>query len=356
MRTETTPFADRYPLLVVIISAVVASLIHFPEIIALLDIYGRNTLFPGITFTDVFSEVLFTFVSLLLLYGANAILFRFQQARTRVTWWKLMLAFVLTWAMSSLLGQLFVYLHHHFAIPAIDAMVHQYLHPVRDFVMATIVTGSTYVIHVLRQRQAVLIENEQLHAENILNQYEALKNQLNPHMLFNSLNTLRSLVRESPDKAQLYIQELSKVLRYTLQGNEAQTVTLIEEMEFVKAYRFLLEMRYEDNLQFDIAPLDEYGSFHIPPMAIQMLIENAVKHNEISNRKPLTIRIFACIDNFLCISNSIQPKLTPSAPTHVGLANLDKRYHLICHEGIQISNDSEIFRVRIPLISKTANI
>lgn len=350
MKKSSVFCPDRYIVPAVAISAGVALLIHFPEIVSLSDWYGVNTLFPGITVADVASEVVFTFLSLLFLFALNAVLFRLDRPNEFPAWWKVGVAFVFTWIVSSLLGQVFVWMHHGLDIPAVDALVHQYLHPVRDFVMATVVTGSTSMIRLVRRQQSVQIENEQLHAENILNQYEALKNQLNPHMLFNSLNTLRSLVRESPEKAQVYIQELSRVLRYTLQGNEAQTVTLKEEMEFVKAYLFLLQMRYEDNLRFDLALDSGYESYCVPPMAVQMLIENAVKHNEISKRNPLTVRIATDGDGCLEVTNRLQPKLTPGIDTGIGLANLDKRYRLIYKQGIGIYTTGGRFRVCIPLI------
>ena len=189
-------------------------------------------------------------------------------------------------------------------------------------------------------------------AENLRNQYEVLKNQLNPHMLFNSLNTLRSLVRENQDKAQDYIQELSRVLRYTLQSNESQCVSLREEMEFVSAYIFLLKMRFENNLQFDIQISNAYEEYLLPPMAVQVLIENAVKHNEISNRKPLTIHITTDDNGNLSISNDIQPKWTATSGTGIGLANLAKRYRLLFKRDIQITEDRE-FTVCIPLIEKS---
>ena len=350
-RNKEELFADRYLLLVFVIAAGVASLIHFPEIISLSGRYGKDTLFPGIRGVDVFSEVFFTFVSLLVLFGINAFLFRFTRRNTPFAGWKVLLGFVATWLASSLLGQLFVFLHHRYQIPAIDATVHQYLHPVRDFVLSTVATGSVYMIVLIRQKQQVLVENEQLHAENILTQFEALKHQLNPHMLFNSLNTLRSLVRESPVKAQSYIQELSRVLRYTLQGNDTQTVSLKEELDFVKAYCYLLEMRYEENLRVEIVASERFGSYRVPPMSVQMLVENAVKHNEISNRHPLVIRIVTEEDEWLSVYNRLQPKLTPVTDTRIGLANLDKRYRLLYKQGIHIFNDTELFRVRIPLIS-----
>lgn len=341
---------DKYFLSTVIISVMVAVLIHFPESVSLFDRFESHTLFPGMKFADVANEILFTFLSLLILFAVNTRLFHFNQASNRVTAAKLLLSFVLTWILSNLLGQVFVFMHRTFDIPAIDAMVHHYLHPLRDFIMACLVTSSCYIIYLIRRQQLVLIENEQLQAENIRNQYEMLKNQLNPHMLFNSLNTLRLLVRENQDKAQDYIQELSRVLRYTLQSNESQKVSLREEMEFTSAYIFLLKMRFESNLRFDIQIDKSFEDYYLPPMAVQMLIENAVKHNEISDRKPLTIHVATQAEGYLSVSNQIQPKRTPVAGTGIGLVNLSKRYRLLFKQEVQITED-ENFSVNIPLIS-----
>ena len=340
---------DKYVLAVVVISVVVAFLTHFPELISLFDHSGQNSLFSGMSMTDVANEIFFTFVSLLILFAMNTVLFGFNRPTARITCGKMILSFVLTGFASNLLGQGFVFLHHQFDIPAIDAMVHHYLHPLRDFIITCIVTGSCYMIHLIRKSQQVSVENEQLRSENLVNQFEALKNQLNPHMLFNSLNTLRSLIRETPDKAQDYLQELSRVLRYTLQGNECMSVTLREEMEFVSAYNFLLKMRYEDNLEFDIRIEEEAETLQLPPMSVQLLIENAVKHNEISNRHPLVIRV-CTIGKQLTVSNPIQRKKTASGGLQIGLANLAKRYSLLFKEEIEVREDNNTFIVTIPLI------
>ena len=340
---------DKYILAVVVISVVVAFLTHFPELISLFDHSGQNSLFSGMSMADVANEILFTFVSLLILFAMNTVLFGFNRPTARITWGKMILSFVLTGFASNLLGQGFVFLHHQFDIPAIDAMVHHYLHPLRDFIITCIVTGSCYMIHLIRKSQQVSVENEQLRSENLVNQFEALKNQLNPHMLFNSLNTLRSLIRETPDKAQDYLQELSRVLRYTLQGNECMSVTLREEMEFVSAYNFLLKMRYEDTLEFDIRIEEEAETLQLPPMSVQLLIENAVKHNEISNRHPLVIRV-CTTGKQLTVSNPIQRKKTASGGLQIGLANLAKRYSLLFKEEIEVREDNNTFIVTIPLI------
>lgn len=346
---KTLPvFRGRFTLSMVIISAVVGILIHFPEVLSLSDQF--HELFPGMRMVDVVNEVLFTFVSLLILFGVNTKIFHINDSMAKVTIWKVLLSFVLMWVISSMLGKLFVLLHQHFDIPAIDAMVHHYLHPIRDFVMAGIVTGSCYIIHLVQKEQRMVVENQELRTESILNQYQVLKNQLNPHMLFNSLNTLQSLIREAPDKALNYTQELSHVLRYTLQSDGSKGVPLSEEMTFVEAYAFLLKMRYEGNLEFEISVSENLHTCLVPPMAVQVLVENAVKHNEISNRKPLIIDIKTLAEGMLCVTNPVQSKLTPVAGTGIGLDNLSKRYRLLFNKDIQIYDENGIFSVRIPLI------
>lgn len=337
---------NKYACIVGIISLMVAVLIHLPEMLAL---SGDEVLFPGMKAADVINEMVFTFISLILLFIMNARIFRFNMGMVNITRKQLIVAAILTWVASNLLGKGFVFLHHHFDIPAIDAMLHHYLHPLRDFIMTCIVVISSYLIYLSRKNQLMLLDNQQLRTENLVNQYEALKSQLNPHMLFNSLNTLYSLIREDETKAQNYVQELSKVLRYTLQDNESHVVTFDEEMKFVHSYIYLLKMRYEDNLRFDIS-LDPEAQYHkLPPMAIQLLIENAVKHNEISNRKPLVISIRAT-DKEVTVWNHLQPKLTNDNSTQKGLDNLSKRYRLLFRKDIEVKTDKDRFTVILPLI------
>lgn len=353
MRLGVISIRERFLLFPVVISAAVAVLIHFPELVSLFDVFESHTLFPGMDLLDVLSEVFFTFISLLILFGVTMWFFHLNNLSTRISGLKIIGSFFLIWILSSLLGKSFVFFHHTLGLPAIDAMVHHYLHPLRDFIITSMVIGSCYMLYLIRRQQQVVIENQQLRAENILNQYEALKNQLNPHMLFNSLNTLRSLVRENQERAQEYIQQLSNVLRYTLRSNEAQSVTLEEEMEFMSAYLFLLKMRFEDNLHFEINISHLLDMHHLPPMSLQMLVENAVKHNEISTRRPFTVNIYT-EDKEIVVRNVIQPKLTATLGTGIGLVNLAKRYRLLFHREIVIT-ENKYFTVRIPLINDSEN-
>lgn len=340
-------FKDRYVLSTLIVSAVVAVLTHFPEVLSLSDHFEQHVLFPEMQCMDVFNEILFTFISLLVLFWINTRIFRFGNPLVRVTKRKMVLSFLLTWTFSSLLGQLFVWLHHQFDIPAIDAMVHHYLHPLRDLIIAGIIAGTNYIIYLIQRQQCIVVENEELRTESVRHQYESLKSQLNPHMLFNSLNTLQSLIRESPAKALDYTQELSRVLRYTLQA-DTQSVSLAEEIEFAEAYIFLMKMRYEENLVFRVDIDKSMLGYQLPVLSVQLLIENAIKHNEISNRNPLTITI-RTEGPTLVVCNRIQAKRQPTAGQGIGLENLAKRYRLLWQTDILISAENNRFCVRLPL-------
>ena len=350
---EIRHIAEHHIQFILIISISVGTLLHLPELISYIEQPEALSLFGYIRGEDLLSEVLFTIFSLVSLFLFNTYLLK-TFTPDKITRWRYIIVIVLCMLLlSHALGQGFFYLHTHFHVPAINTQIHHYLHPVRNLVIGIIVVGSCYIIELIHQKQKVQVENEKLYSENILNQYEALKNQLNPHMLFNSLNTLQSLVREDKHIAISYIKELSTVLRYTLHDNENKSVTLKEEMNFVQAYIYLLKMRFEDNLSFQIEIDESVMNEYLPPMSLQLLVENAVKHNEISNRKPLMISVALTTDHYICVSNPIQAKLSTEAGTGVGLANLSKRYQLLYNKEILISADENTFEVKLPLINET---
>ncbi|WP_277464728.1 histidine kinase [Parabacteroides sp. PF5-6] len=344
-------YGTKYRWSLVIISVAVSFLIHIPELIDLLGGLENHNVFPGIQTLEVINEIFFSFVALLFLFWLTTVVFRFNETTAKISWQKLILSFLLCWLASTLLSNAFYHLHQSFDILAVQSTAHHYLHPIRDFIISGVVTGSCYIIYITRRQQKILLENQQLKLENILSQYESLKSQLNPHMLFNSLNTLRSLIREEPVKAQNYTQELSNVLRYMLQENDSKHTTLARELEFIEGYTFLLEMRYEDNLVFEIETDKHFNSHLLPPMSLQVLIENAVKHNEISNRHPLRVSIRTTDDGMLHVCNPRQPKRTDSSGTGIGLDNLVKRYHLLFDKEITIDRNEKTFCVSIPLIN-----
>jgi len=189
---------------------------------------------------------------------------------------------------------------------------------------------------------------------DVQTQLDGLRNQVNPHFLFNSLNTLNHIV-ETEDKsvAKKFIAQLSKVYRYILESREETTITLGEELEFVKAYIDIQKERFLDNLLFEINLAPNYMGKKIIPLSLQLLIENAIKHNVISKKKPLHIRIF--VDgkkDTILISNNLQKKSKVLNSTKVGLENIKERYRLLAKEKIVTVEENEThFNVGLPLLN-----
>lgn len=204
---------------------------------------------------------------------------------------------------------------------------------------------SRFLIETERKNE-ILLENEHLKSENLLVQLSSLKNQLNPHFLFNSLNTLSWLINEDKEKSQRYLQKLSQVLRYSLSMQEQLLVPLKEELTLVDSYIFLLQIRFGNNLQIikDI----ENVQFKIPPLSLQLLIENAIKHNVISTTLPLSIWI-ELNSNELIVRNLYSPKAS-SKGTGIGLVNLNERFKILVSKEVTIEQNEKEFRVVLPLI------
>jgi Putative regulator of cell autolysis len=217
-------------------------------------------------------------------------------------------------------------------------------------IMASISAGQLY--RLIWQKQQVEIENEKLKTDSIQSRYQGLMNQLNPHFLFNSLNSLSYLIRESQqDKALTFIDELSSIFRYVLQKRNDELVTLEEEIQFTEAYRYLLSIRFENKLFFEIRIDENDMKLLLPFLTLQPLIENAVKHNVISAKQPLAIFIYTDEGN-LVVSNPISAKLPDGESTGIGLSNLASRYKLLTGKQITIMHDEKNFLVKIPLVSK----
>ncbi len=178
-----------------------------------------------------------------------------------------------------------------------------------------------------------------------------LRNQVNPHFLFNSLNTLSSLIYENQDTAAEYIRKLSRVYRYVLEQKEKELVKLKTELDFIKAYIYLYELRFTNMLTFEIKISDESKDCFIAPMTLQMLIENAVKHNIVSKKKQLTIKI-SSKDEYLVISNNLQKKQIKEYSSELGLKNIKSRYAFISDKEVIVEETNEHFTVKIPLIKR----
>jgi len=200
-----------------------------------------------------------------------------------------------------------------------------------------------------------LIKSEVLQKENILFQFEALKNQVNPHFLFNNFSTLINLIPENPKLAENYVHNLSNVYRYILTTSTSKLQELRYELEFVKSYLFLVEIRFDNNINLIVNIEEEYYGYFIPLLSLQLLIENAIKHNVVSAKKKLNISIINEGD-VLVVKNNIQKKCSVEESTKVGLQNIIKRYSLITDRKVEIINTEAEFIVRIPLIKNSGVI
>ncbi|MCF2442838.1 histidine kinase [Dyadobacter sp. CY345] len=194
------------------------------------------------------------------------------------------------------------------------------------------------------------IEAEQLKTQQYAQQYQTLKDQLNPHFLFNSLNVLSNLVYENPDTAVKFIRQLSKIYRYVLEVQQEKLVELSGELEFAENFLSLQKIRFEEGLLYRIN-LGEQLDFFLPPLSLQMLLENAIKHNIASQANPLIIDILM-EENKLVVKNNLQLKSSLSEEsTGIGLSNIRKRYELMSSKPIEIEESLTSFVVRLPLLT-----
>jgi len=220
-----------------------------------------------------------------------------------------------------------------------------------DILFTVLITFLIVTIHeavfFYRQWKLNFSKSVKLEKDNLEARYNALKAQVNPHFLFNSLNSLMSLVDNNP-KAEKYVQDLSEYLRYVLLSNSKEEVTLHEELENLEKFFHLQKLRFNENLTVEINIQPSSLSLHIPPLALQMLIDNCIKHNIISTKNPLNIKIF---DDGKSISvvNNLQLKHNEIS-TGQGLKNIEGRYRFISNEPIKIVSDEKQFSVTIPLI------
>ena len=194
------------------------------------------------------------------------------------------------------------------------------------------------------------VEAERLKAITLESQFEALRNQINPHFLFNSLNVLSGLVHKDADLSTDFIQQLAKVYRYLLYNQDSKMVSLRAEMEFIEAFVFLLKIRFGEQLLISQQiPEEALDSFQIPPASVQILVENAIKHNVTSESRPLKVSIHT-EDQHLVVSNNLQRKKTPPLPGGYGLHNLERRYQYLVQEPVEVTESEHYFSVKLPLL------
>ncbi|MBC3759420.1 2TM domain-containing protein [Hyunsoonleella sp. SJ7] len=217
------------------------------------------------------------------------------------------------------------------------------------------IVGVFHVIYFYNRFQQNRIKEQKVIAGTASAKFDALKNQLDPHFLFNSLNVLTSLIEENPNQAQKFTTSLSKVYRYVLEQKNKELVTVDEELQFARTYMSLLKMRFEDSIVFTLPERAQNPDSKVVPLSLQLLLENAVKHNMVTSSKPLHIQIYED-DGFLVVENNLQPKQIVKKSSGVGLSNIMQRYSLLTQRKINIDKGANRFAVAIPMLTKQISV
>lgn len=222
-----------------------------------------------------------------------------------------------------------------------------FLIPVVIFLIVSLAIHAFYFYKALQETK---VKEQKIIATTANAQFESLKNQIDPHFLFNSLNVLSSLIEENPENAQKFTTSLSKIYRYVLEQKDKELVSVSEELAFAKIYMQLLEMRFENSISYQL-PENTNEDAKVVPLSLQLLLENCIKHNVVSSSKPLHIKI-SIEDNQLVVENNWQKKEVLSEGRGVGLQNIVNRYALLTERNVRIIQDERMFKVYLPILTK----
>ncbi len=325
--------------------------------LVLLLFFGIRFYLSGIewNFKTVLLSALFSFTVSLLIYSTS--IFIINKLQKKYPWQKNNVKRIILEAITTSFAAAFIMSVYYLLVVAIagqpetedSILVQLFDHIIIAVVITLIIAGVSEVNFILDQWKESLLQTEKLKRQNIEFKYSALTQQVNPHFLFNSFNTLASLIPDAPDKAVEFVNRFSGIYRYVLEVKDKIVIVLNEEINFINSYIFLQQSRYGNNLKFNIKVEARHLQKLVIPLSVQLLVENAIKHNEISIEKPLHIKIF-CEDNNLIVSNNYQPRNTQNDTTGTGLENLTQRYQLVTDEKPIFVLKNKKYIAKIPLI------
>jgi two-component system LytT family sensor kinase len=232
--------------------------------------------------------------------------------------------------------------------PEITGSKRGYILLLRGLLVSGLFYFISYYLHVLAEKQKTNLEIEHLKQAQLAANLSSLKEQLSPHFLFNTLNTLSSLSQEKIVKD--YVAELANVYRYVLQYKELDAATLKQELAFIESYLYIIKTRLENAIDVNIDVDKNALSSRIPPLTLQLLIENAIKHNIASSGRQLKIEIKSTDGNFLFVSNNFQPKTSVQVSTGMGLSNVMQRYRLLFDKEVTIEKTDNFFTIKLPIV------
>jgi hypothetical protein len=217
------------------------------------------------------------------------------------------------------------------------------------------VTLAFHAFYFYKAYQENKVKEQKIIAGTASAQFESLKNQIDPHFLFNSLNVLSSLIEENPESAQKFTTSLSKVYRYVLEQKDKELVSVAEELKFAKTYMNLLKMRFENSITFEIPEGFENEEAKVVPLSLQLLLENCIKHNVVSEAKPLHVKI-SIENNQLVVTNNFQKKEVLSDRKGVGLENIVNRYRILTNRKVIVEENEKEFKISIPILTKQISV
>lgn len=313
-----------------------------------------STIFNRFTAFEFSTTVLFLFLTFLVQRGISNLINNYRLANYGSIYTGLMEA-ILVIISTVILLYLVSFLPFRYIFPNVEIPGDRIRF--NNVVMAIITLFFYYFVE--RERSKKQLQKEMLRAarlqkENFQAQLQSLKSQVSPHFLFNSLNVLRSLIPQDPEKASDFTERLSDLYRAFLENSDQQLIPLKKELEVVNSYIFLLETRFGSAVKFELDIPEEVEQLQLPPGALQMLIENAIKHNGSTRKKPLRIEI-TVEEDYLCVQNNLQPRLDEVSSTNTGLENIRRRYDYFSDKEVKIENSKEKFIVKLPLLKLRYN-
>ena len=267
---------------------------------------------------------------------------------------RLAIIFVMATLATFPLVAVFIYFENYYLKVWLDCIEDPSQVIVADITQGYVVTWLVISIEMLKlyylSMKNMEIDKARIQKELLTTKYESLKNQVNPHFLFNNFSVLTALIHKDADLASDFVTQLSKLYRYILDHKHHEMVSLTDELEFLNSYIFLMKIRHEESILIERTVHLELDNFQVPPLSLQMLIENAVKHNNFSKEKPLHIKIYNESDQFIVVQNVLNPKNVITTSTKVGLENIRNRYNLKSDKKVVVYQSEDYFKVKLPVI------
>jgi sensor histidine kinase YesM len=335
--------------LVLLTSLAITALICLPRLLLLQRMTPGKLSFE-ITLTDLLLRAFYIFFTSILFFTIHlhtrSIKVSFIRINFNSFWQRLLISIVVFFILDRLLLRFHMYLFP----PDGKGQFFKFLFNINLVITAIMTTLFAQIFRLLQNNYQIRLSNASLLKTNAETRFEVLKNQVNPHFLFNSLNTINSLIVTDQQAAVNFVNNMSDVYRYVLKSHEVNSIQLQEELRFIAAYTNMLKGRYGNKMHIAVQVPNHFLQHRVPPMALQILIENAVKHNIASHSKPLHIRIFADSTASLVVENNLQKRNDPEPSTGVGLQNLNQRCKYLSNHHLAIQQTQTSFTVTIPLI------